>query len=89
MRVSKILLFREKYDITREELGQACGLSSQRIYMVEMYQTRIRQETAEKLRDGMLTVVQRRNSRIEEFRRDLLKHWDTLSEFVEENDYEL
>ena len=89
MRVSKILLFREKYDITRAELGKACGLSPQRIHMIEMYQPRIRQETAEKLRDGMLTVVQRRNSRIEEFRRDLFKHWDTLSEFVEENNYEL
>lgn len=89
MRVSKILLFREKYDITRAELGKACGLSPQRIHMIEMYQPKIRQETVEKLRDGMLTVVQRRNSRIEEFRRDLLKHWDTLSEFVEENDYEL
>ncbi len=89
MRVSKILLFREKYDITRAELGKACGLSPQRIHMIEMYQPKIRQETVEKLRDGMLTVIQRRNSRIKEFRRDLLKHWDTLSEFVEENDYEL
>lgn len=89
MRVSKILLFREKYDITRAELGNACGLSPQRIHMIEMYQPKIRQETVEKLRDGMLTVIQRRNSRIKEFRRDLLKHWDTLSEFVEENDYEL
>ena len=57
--------------------------------MIEMYQPKIRQETVEKLRDGMLTVIQRRNSRIKEFRRDLSKHWDTLSEFVEENDYEL
>ena len=89
MRVSKILLFREKYDITRAELGKACGLSPQRIHMIEMYQPKIRQETVEKLRDGMLIVIQRRNSRIKEFRRDLLKHWDTLSEFVEENDYEL
>ncbi len=89
MLVSKLLLFRRKYGISRSELGSACGLSMQRIYELEIKKSNPTSATVEKLRRGREKVIEQRRSGISAFSADLEKHKTTILDYVEENTYEL
>ncbi len=89
MLVSKLLLFRRKYGISRSELGSACGLSMQRIYELEIIRSKPTSATVEKLHRGLVKVLEQRRSSISAFSADLEKHKTSLLDYVEENSYEL
>ena len=89
MLVSKILLFRRKYGISRSELGAASGLSKQRIYEFETTVGYHMPATVEKLCHGLETIIERRKAGIASLSSDLEKHKTSLLDYVEENSYEL
>lgn len=87
--ISKLKLLREKHKLSREELGNACGLSMQRIYELETLSTSPKQETQEKLAHGMVTVILQRQADLDSLHFEYVKHRDTLLDRVEETAYEL
>lgn len=90
MQVRKMRLFRLKYQITRKELGQACGLSPQRISEIELDPApMLNAETKEKLEKAFETVVERRRGEWTELYQTFAYHRDTLTNAVEETAYEL
>ncbi len=89
MLVSKLLLFRRKYGISRSELGSACGLSEQWICELEIKARHHTPVTLEKLCRGLEAVLVQRRSSISAFSADLEKHKTSLLDYVEENAYEL
>ena len=89
MKVSKILLFRDKYNIPRAELSSACGISNQRLFELEMNPGNVRPTTARRIRKGLETVALARGRSADALLFDLLKHRDSLLDIVEEQTYEL
>lgn len=89
MQVRKMRLLRHKHNITRPELGRACGLSPQRISEIELSMTGLAPETEEKLRRGFESVARRREDALYSLRGDLARHGESLFEPVEESGYEL
>ena len=89
MKVSKILVFRNKYGISREELGRACGISKQRVWELETKSAVVLPSTVERIRKGMERVAIARWRAADDLLFDLIKHKDTLLDYVEEQTYEL
>lgn len=89
MKVSKMRLLREKHTISLDELGHACHMSLQRIHEIEASGDPVNDETIEKVHKGFLTVLAKREAMNDILRTDILKHGDTLLDYVEEHTYEL
>ena len=88
MQVSKMKLLREKYHLSLKELGQASGLSQQRLFEIESSGKPVRAETVNKVLDAFWQVQRQRQEHNEELCRALQKHGASLLEYVEEIGYE-
>ena len=89
MKVSKILLFRDKYNIPRAELSSACGISNQRLFELEMNPRNVKHSTVVRIRKGLEAVAFARSKSADALLLDLFKHRDSLLDIVEEQTYEL
>ena len=85
----KLRLLRNKYHISLEELGAVCGISNQRISMIELGSGSLSAQTSEKIQDGLQQVIERRRVMLSRLCQDFEAHRDTLLESVEEDEYEL
>lgn len=89
MEARKMRLLRIKHGITRQELGDACGLSGQRISELEFSLGQLRPETEAKLQQGFAFVVQKRRVQLMELERDYWRYRETLLAPVEDTSNEL
>ncbi len=89
MQVRKMRLLRHKHNITRPELGRACGLSPQRISEIELGVERLAPSTEEKLWHAFYAVAEQRKANVLSLTGDLTRHGGSLFDAVEEAGYEL
>ena len=89
MQVKKMRLLRHKHNITRPELGRACGLSPQRISEIELSVEKPTPSTEEKLRQAFYAVAAQREEKLLSLTGDLARHEGALFDAVEEAGYEL
>ena len=90
MRARKMRLLRIKYQISRLELGEVCGLSPQRISEIELNaEPEATEETLIKVQSAFAAVIERRRRALEALEQDFANHKKTLLEGVEETTYEL
>lgn len=89
MEVRKMRLLRHKYGITRVDLGNACGISPQRISEIELNTEGLTEATMEKIRLGFETILCTKISKTAELFNDFLLHRSTLFDAVKETSYEL
>lgn len=89
MQVKKMRLLRHKHNITRPELGRACGLSPQRISEIELSVEKPTPATEEKLLQAFYVVAGQRKDRLLSLTGDLERHGGSLFDAVEEAGYEL
>jgi len=89
MLVRKMRLLRHKYNISRNELAEECGLSPQRISEIELGEAALSLETKKKLERAFSYVHYRRLQNCSALREDLFSNLETLFDPVEETIYEL
>ena len=89
MRARKLRLLRNKHHISLGELGQACGISNQRISTIELGDGYLTEKTGEKIQEGFRQIIERRRRMLLRLCEDYENHKDTLLEQVEEDEYEL
>ena len=89
MKARKMRLLRIRHGITRQELGDACGLSAQRISELEFSLGQLRPETEQKVRQGFAFVIRKRRVELIELEQDYKKCKSTLLTPVEETDNDL
>lgn len=90
MQMRKMRLLRMKYQISQSELGEACGLSQQRINELELKtKPETTGETLTKIQDAFASIIERRRRTLEALEQDFANHEKTLLEGVEETTYEL
>jgi transcriptional regulator with XRE-family HTH domain len=88
MKVRKFRLLRLKYGIQLEELGDAAGLSKQRVSQVELGGTPVTKPLADKLSGALFEIILDRLKDLGELERDYTNHKDSLFELAEDG-YEL
>jgi len=90
MEVRKMRLLRHKYGISCRELVKACGLTTQRIYDIELNaNVELEAETKAKIKAGFAAVIAKRRLALTNFEQDYEAHQETLLDAVEETTYEL
>ena len=90
MKVRKMRLFRIKHGISRHALGNICGVSPQRISIIETdVNPVLKHSTKESIIKAFEEIIEARNARQNCLRDDFERHRNSLFESVEENDYEL
>lgn len=89
MVVRKMRLLRTKYNISCPELGNAAGLSAQRISELELGTGNVEPVTEEKIQAAFLKVIELRTDNVCSLTQSFVKHENSLLETVEELDYEL
>lgn len=89
METRKLRLIRQKYHISLQELGDASGISEQRMSEIELNLDSVQGETLRKIQTGLSSVLSRRFDECCSLQALLEYHYNTLLDVVEETTYEL
>ena len=89
METRKIRLLRQKYHISLQELGHACGVSPQRISEIELTPGPVSYKTVRRIRGGLEQVIAKRGAMLGELQRDCITHGASILDLVEEIGFEL
>ncbi len=89
MKVRKFRILRLRHHISMVELGQACGVSAQRISELELGESTPEAETVQKIQTGFETIIVRRGEKLDTLQKEYIACKNSLMERVGEYEYEL
>ena len=89
MKVRKFRILRLRHHVSMVELGQACGLSAQRISELELSEGVPEQETIQKIQNGFERILTERMEDAERLHLEYQRCRNALMQRVGEDEYEL
>ena len=89
MKVRKFRILRLRHHVSMVELGQACGVSAQRISELELSENKPSAETVQKIQSGFESIIAQSGEKLGLLRQDYDSCKNSLMERVGEYEYEL